>query len=227
MDQPKQRDAERSRAAILDAAEALFAEHGYEAVTLAQVGAAAGVSRGTPGYFFGTKDALYALVVERAAAVLREHVAASGQRLDQVVAALLDLLVRRPSLVKLIDQQRGGRVGEPHAEAFRDALGGAGDDRVALVALALCWFPMSHPGAARAFGVDPQAPGFARSWRDHVVAAIAAATSAAPVATSPPVAVSEAPAPSAVSEAVSVAEQAPDDEGDSSKKKKKKKKKKG
>jgi AcrR family transcriptional regulator len=34
-EQPRQRDAERSRAAILDAAEALFAEHGFDAVTLA------------------------------------------------------------------------------------------------------------------------------------------------------------------------------------------------
>ena len=71
MEQPKQRDADRSRAAILDAAETLFAEHGFDAVTMAQVGAAAGVSRGTPGYFFGTKEALYRVVIERAAATFR------------------------------------------------------------------------------------------------------------------------------------------------------------
>ena len=43
------RNPERSRAAILDAAERLFAEQGYDAASLTQVGAAAGVSRGTPG----------------------------------------------------------------------------------------------------------------------------------------------------------------------------------
>ena len=50
----KERNATRSRAAILDAAERLFAERGYDATSLTEVGAAAGVSRGTPGYFFGS-----------------------------------------------------------------------------------------------------------------------------------------------------------------------------
>ena len=43
MEQPKTRDADRSRAAILDAAEAFFSAHGFESGTLAQVPAAAGV----------------------------------------------------------------------------------------------------------------------------------------------------------------------------------------
>ena len=55
----KVRDAERSRAAILDAAERLFAEQGYDATSLTNVGAVAGVSRGTPGYFFRSKAELY------------------------------------------------------------------------------------------------------------------------------------------------------------------------
>jgi len=58
------RDAERSRAAILDAAERLFAERGLDA-SLGEIGAAAGLSRGTPSYFFGSKERLYAAVVER------------------------------------------------------------------------------------------------------------------------------------------------------------------
>lgn len=233
MEQPKTRDADRSRAAILDAAEALFSEHGFEAITLAQVGAAAGVSRGTPGYFFGTKEALYTTVVERAASALREHVAASGAGLDQTIAAVLELIVRRPSLVKLIDRQRGALIGEPHAEAFRDAVGGRYDDGdpTTLVALALCWFPVSHPGAARALGVDPEADGFVRSWRDRVVAAAAAARPAS--GPQPPELVAaDAPAPPP---APDVGEDAPpppaapdvgDGEAESSKAKKKKKKKK-
>ena len=59
------RDAERSRLAILDAAEQLFAEQGYDATSLTQVGAAAGVSRGTPGYFFRSKPELYQAVLDR------------------------------------------------------------------------------------------------------------------------------------------------------------------
>ena len=185
MEQPKQRDADRSRAAILDAAETLFAEHGFDAVTMAQVGAAAGVSRGTPGYFFGTKEALYRVVLERAAATfrilaetLRARDAAAmrepATRLGETVDAFLALLTTRTSLVKLIDRENGIVSGEPHAEALRDALEGLGDDRdrVALVALAMCWFPVSHPGAARLLGVDASAPGFAHVWRDEVLAAV-------------------------------------------------------
>jgi TetR/AcrR family transcriptional regulator len=53
------RDADRSRQTILDVAEQLFAEHGFEAVTMERIGRAAGLSRGAPGYYFGSKDALY------------------------------------------------------------------------------------------------------------------------------------------------------------------------
>jgi TetR/AcrR family transcriptional regulator len=221
-EQPRQRDAARSRAAILDAAEALFAEHGFEAVTLAQIGAAAGVSRGTPGYFFGTKEALYRLVVERAATTLRMLAEtlrvrdAAGARsgsavVAQTVDALLGLLTSRRSLVRLLDRE-AGLEGEPHAEAMRTAFAGIGaqSDRVALTALAMCWFPLSHPGAARALGVDPDSPEFVEVWRTQVLAAIAVdAASATPIAAPPP---ADAPAPAEWPEPV--------------KKKKKKKKKK-
>src|SRR3712207_8964122 len=52
------RSAERSRAAILDAAETLFAERGYDAVSLQEIGVAAALSRGAPNYFFGSKQDL-------------------------------------------------------------------------------------------------------------------------------------------------------------------------
>jgi AcrR family transcriptional regulator len=62
---PKTRDAQRSRRLILDAAERLFARQGYDAASLAGIGEAAGVSRGTPSYFFGSKAELYRAVLER------------------------------------------------------------------------------------------------------------------------------------------------------------------
>ena len=246
MEQPKQRDADRSRAAILDAAESLFASHGFDAVTMAQVGAAAGVSRGTPGYFFGTKDALYRVVVERAAATLRilaetlrvrdaAGTRAPAECVGEAVDAFLALLTTRASLVKLIDRENGIVSGEPHAEALRDAMEGLGEDRdrVALVALAMCWFPVSHPGAARLLGVDPTAPGFAQVWRAEVLAAVGVAERASiPRQVAPDPAPQEAPA--AVAETVDVAPPpdvpagpaSEDERGEPRKKKKKKKKKK-
>ena len=60
----RERNPTRTREAILDAAERLFAEQGYEATSLSQVGQEAGVSRGTPGYFYGSKADLYRAVLE-------------------------------------------------------------------------------------------------------------------------------------------------------------------
>jgi TetR/AcrR family transcriptional regulator len=57
---------------ILDAAEELFARNGYDATSLAGIGEAAGVSRGTPSYFFGSKEALYLEVLERIHALRNE-----------------------------------------------------------------------------------------------------------------------------------------------------------
>ena len=76
----KERDANRSRAAILDAAERLFADQGYDATSLSQVGAAAGVSRATPGYFFGSKSDLYQAVLDRCFAEVRAAVRAGRVR---------------------------------------------------------------------------------------------------------------------------------------------------
>jgi len=61
----KERNPLRTREAILDAAEEVFAEQGYDSTSLQVIGTRAGVSRGTPGYFFGSKPDLYQAVLER------------------------------------------------------------------------------------------------------------------------------------------------------------------
>lgn len=61
----KTRDANRSTENILGAAERLFAERGFDGTSLADIGAEAGVSRGTPSYFFGSKEELYSEVLRR------------------------------------------------------------------------------------------------------------------------------------------------------------------
>ena len=143
---PKTRDAARSREAILDAAELLFAQRGFDGASLAEIGAAAGVSRGTPGYFFGSKDGLYRAVLERvdarrdaalrpAFAPLVEWAqgepAASGRTLDHVLGRAVDgylsFLHEHPSYVALIEREaiEGGRrlaATSHHSTVIEDAL---------------------------------------------------------------------------------------------------------
>jgi TetR/AcrR family transcriptional regulator len=105
------RNAARSRTAILEAAEELFAEHGPNGVSLAEIGERAGVSRGLPSYFFSDKETLYQNVLERAAADLRSVLAqimeASQDRPPfEVLAKLTDCymnyLAAHPSIVRLL-----------------------------------------------------------------------------------------------------------------------------
>jgi TetR/AcrR family transcriptional regulator len=142
----RSRDAARSRAAILDAAERLFAERGFAATTLGDIAAAAGLAHGTPSYFFGGKDALYTEVLARVestrAAALRDAFAplqawaagpdgdADGLRhaLADAVDGYFAFLDANPTYARLIEweaqsgAERLGAVashGAPVAEALR------------------------------------------------------------------------------------------------------------
>ena len=57
--------AEESRRRILDAAEELFREQGFERTTFADISERAGISRGSIPWHFGNKDGLLIAVVER------------------------------------------------------------------------------------------------------------------------------------------------------------------
>ena len=165
------RNPDRSRAAILDAAERLFAEQGYEATSLNQVGTAAGVSRGTPGYFFGSKSDLYQAVLDRSFAEVRDAVRegraralASAQSPDTILAGAVsdyfDFLAARPNFIRLIEREalNGGRLfeGVSHLSAGQEALAAisvelglddspSGDAAQLLLSIiSLCWFPLIH-----------------------------------------------------------------------------------
>ncbi|HLY49009.1 MAG TPA: helix-turn-helix domain-containing protein [Solirubrobacteraceae bacterium] len=151
----KIRDAERSREAILAAAEQLFADHGYEGASLNEIAVAAGLSRGTPSYFFGSKERLYREVIERTFAAREEATRSafgpvmawceSDGGLGELRAALtaaardyMDFLARRSSFVKLVmreelaggasirARQRASTAMEDAFEALRAAGAGRG-----------------------------------------------------------------------------------------------------
>lgn len=120
----KQRDARRSREGILDAAEKLFAERGYDGTSLKEIGEAAGLSRGTPAYFFGSKQGLYAAVKERLAEYVREFAeqarsthdsaayaetrGSAREAIANAARAYIDFLASRPTYVRFIEREAAG-----------------------------------------------------------------------------------------------------------------------
>lgn len=191
------RNAARTRTAILDAAERLFAQRGFEATSLAEVGRAAGVSRGTPGYFFGSKAALHRAVlarcfedVRRAVREGKERALASGQTPDVVLAGAVadyaDFIAARPNFVRLIEREALSNrtvldgmplravVWQEALAAFRQELGldisdSAGASHLLLSLIALTWFPIVHDRTfLRAGGLDPAAPEFADQRKRHI-----------------------------------------------------------
>src|SRR4051794_30616290 len=116
------RDAGRTRVAILDAAEQVFAYRGFDATSLNEIATVARVSRATPSYFFGSKEGLYVAVLERVFAD-RQLAARSAfepleawarddgtswslrEALERAADGYMDFLQRRPSFVRLLQHE--------------------------------------------------------------------------------------------------------------------------
>jgi AcrR family transcriptional regulator len=104
-----------TKSRILDAAEALFTEHGYEATSLRQLTTAAGVNLAAVNYHFGTKEELFQAVLtrrldpmnqERIDILARYEREAGGQPLtcERILSAMLI-----PALKLARDEKRGGK----------------------------------------------------------------------------------------------------------------------
>lgn len=83
---------EQSRQRILDAAEELFLEKGYEKTTLADVGKRSGISYGSIPWHFGNKAGLLWAVVDRFISDPSDYVTGShGKRLETGLPGLLKM----------------------------------------------------------------------------------------------------------------------------------------
>ncbi|MEZ4587913.1 MAG: TetR/AcrR family transcriptional regulator [Gemmatimonadales bacterium] len=193
----RERNPDRTREEILRAAEVLFAEQGYEATSLSDVGRAAGVSRATPGYFFGSKLELYRAVLDRSFEEVRDAVRQGRARarraardpevvLAGVVSDYFDFVAARPNFVRLIQREAlsdapnlqgvslGPAAGREMVAALAEELEldrtEAGDVAQLLFSLiALTWFPLLHGHTlGRVVGLDPSAPGFLEARKRHV-----------------------------------------------------------
>lgn len=112
------RHGPETRMRILDAAEALFVEHGLDATSMRMITACAGVNLAAINYHFGSKDKLIHQVFQRSLARLNEHrlaaldevearAAASGERLrpSEVLKAFF-----MPALEMATDPARRGHT---------------------------------------------------------------------------------------------------------------------
>ena len=121
------------RKKILDVAEGLFTEHGYQSVSIRQIAQACGLTNAALYYHFDSKEALYKEVLEHYTARLGQRMrdAAAGHRTikEQVVAILIayvDLVASRRSLFFALRHRPAGMSKEEahqhHAQLFHTVL---------------------------------------------------------------------------------------------------------
>jgi AcrR family transcriptional regulator len=103
---------ERTAERILDAAEELFAERGYNGTTLRDVATRVGVRPPSLYNHFASKDALYAAVLERGIGPLmvvlaRSAAAPASEPFDpgKLVSEVMAVLARRPGLPRLVQHE--------------------------------------------------------------------------------------------------------------------------
>ena len=104
-----------TKSAILDAAEALFAEHGFNSTSLRNITVRAGVNLASVNYHFGSKDALIRAVYERRIIPMNErrlrHLAVLQRKCRQGIPLqeLIEAFIA-PALELARDTEKGGAV---------------------------------------------------------------------------------------------------------------------
>jgi AcrR family transcriptional regulator len=99
----------KSRELVLDAAERVMAEHGFEAATVARVVEEAGIPLSSVYHYYGSKDGILLAVMERGAerffADLPEWDRRTGrpaQHLARIISAAIRTLERHPDFLRLL-----------------------------------------------------------------------------------------------------------------------------
>ena len=98
-----------TRTRILDAAEELFMQHGFEGTSMRLLTAKAGVNLAAVNYHFGSKDALIEALFRRRLDPMNAERVAALDRLEDFSAENIIRAFVRPSLRLIEDAQGGGR----------------------------------------------------------------------------------------------------------------------
>ena len=160
---------------------------------MADVAAGARLSRGTPAYFFNSKEQLYRAALGRAfdetLTLIVSFPLGDGDlqgNLEAGIGAYLDFLASRPNFVRLVVREclEGGRFlqGLPeHVAAIAAAMGALvgqsergglrGDvdpAHLILSAISLCWFPMIAVPLVEDLGLGPLTAKFVGARKEQV-----------------------------------------------------------
>jgi AcrR family transcriptional regulator len=122
---PNRRGA-RSREAVLDAAEQLIAEHGYEAATVSALVEEAGVPASSVYHYFGSKEGVLLAVMERGAKRYLAEVPAFARRIGSrqehlrvLVETAASLLDRHPDFLRILVVMAAQPVSAGEGEVHR------------------------------------------------------------------------------------------------------------
>ncbi len=190
--------AERTREAILAAAERLFAERGFASARLEDVASRVGIRRASLLYYFRDKHELYDAVLASLLEGLHGRVATAlraggglDARIERAVSAWVDFVGERPALARIVLREAAGATAERppailrHVAGFyalaREFLEGMRDAPLAraaavdpvhfasAIAGATVFFVAAMPVLAPGSGVDPLAPAQLAKHRAEVL----------------------------------------------------------
>lgn len=183
--------SERTRKAILDAAEELFSAHGYEGASLDAIGERAGIQGTAILYHFPNKQALYEATLERIFnplfSELNDILTGSGRvevRLDAAVGAIVTYAGERPNAARLLLRETASPGGDARAIIEAKAQSGviasimdmfASQSRVKgvdpvmvanIIVGAVCFYFVGPPSLTGDNSYDPRSPELVDAFSD-------------------------------------------------------------
>ncbi|MGZ0147192.1 TetR/AcrR family transcriptional regulator [Kribbella sp. WER1] len=181
----RQRDPERSKQQLLDAAVVEFGAHGFSGARVGEIAARAGVNKQLISYYFGGKEGLYRAVAERWRAS-EPAITEGAESLGEVVGAYARTSITQPDLLRLLVREaveRDTSATEAEAQRLRfqrmldDFRGRQSDGELAgdldpaytgLALFGLASAPVVFPQIARALGLDPDSEDFAANYAEEI-----------------------------------------------------------
>ena len=125
-------DTDRTKQLLLDAATQEFSQFGLAGARVDRIAASAGVNKERIYQYFGKKDELFAIVLEKELTAVMDAVSITGTGIDAITSyagRIFDYQREHPALARLIFWE-GLELDSPVAEAFRTTRNAAKTERL-------------------------------------------------------------------------------------------------